>query len=155
MNLFTSIVRSVHKRKTQLRASCRRKRHEIVLSSEQLEPRHYLSADGLVQDPAESWSVTYAGLTDGSQRPYTIGSGYSSSNLNQAENRPIGLLAYEFSIDSYKVGLGGTCAEIGDIGGVCYKHPKGIHPSGLSRHANQRIKQSVSACTEELQQRVG
>ena len=85
MNLFTSIVRSVHKRKTQLRASCRRKRHEIVLSSEQLEPRHYLSADGLVQDPAESWSVTYAGLTDGSQRPYTIGSGYSSSNLNQAD----------------------------------------------------------------------
>ena len=84
MNLFTSIVRSVHKRKTQLRASCRRKRHEIVLSSERLEPRHYLSANGL-QDPAESWSVTYDGLADGSQRPYTIGSGYSSSNLNQAD----------------------------------------------------------------------
>ena len=85
MNLFTSIVRSVHKHKTQLRASCRRKRHDIVLSSERLEPRHYLSADGLVQDPVESWSVTYDGLTDGSQRPYTIGSGYSSSNLNQAD----------------------------------------------------------------------
>ena len=84
MNLFSSIVRSVHKRTKYPSASHRQSRPEFVLSSERLEPRHYLSASGL-QDPVESWSVTYAGLTDGSQRPYTIGSGYSSSNLNQAD----------------------------------------------------------------------
>ena len=84
MNLFSSIVRSVHKRTKYPRPSRRQSRPETVLSSEQLEPRHYLSANGL-QDPAESWSVTYDGLTNESQRPYTIGSGYSSSNLNQAD----------------------------------------------------------------------
>ena len=85
MNLFSCIKYSGHKQKFQLHSSRRKKQHETVLSSERLEPRHYLSADGLVQDPAESWSVTYDGLADGSQRPYTIGSGYSSSNLNQAD----------------------------------------------------------------------
>ena len=84
MNLFSSIVRSVHKRTKYPSASHRQSRPEFVLSSERLEPRHYLSASGL-QDPVENWSVTYDGLTDGSQRPYTIGSGYSSSNLNQAD----------------------------------------------------------------------
>ncbi len=85
MNLFSWITYSEHKKKRQTRSSCGQKQHETVLSSERLEPRHYLSADGLVHDSAESWSVTYAGLADGSQRPYTIGSGYSSSNLNEAD----------------------------------------------------------------------
>ena len=84
MNLFSSVFRSVHERTKYHRPSRRQSRPETVLSSEQLEPRHYLSANGL-QDPAESWSVTYDGLTNESQRPCTIGSGYSSSNLNQAD----------------------------------------------------------------------
>ena len=85
MNPFSYIRSSRHKQQKQIRSSCGQKQYETVLSSERLEPRHCLSADGLVHDPAESWSVAYAGLTDGSQRPYTIGSGYSSSNLNQAD----------------------------------------------------------------------
>ena len=85
MNLLSSIFRSVHKRTKYPRASRRQIRPEFVLSSERLEPRHYLSADGLVQDPVETWSVTYHGLTNESQRPHVIGSSYSSSNLNQAD----------------------------------------------------------------------
>ena len=85
MNLFSSIVCFVHKRTTVSREFRNRSKPAVMLSSERLEPRHYLSANGLVQDPGESWSVTYDGLTDGSQRPYFIGNGYSSSNLNQAD----------------------------------------------------------------------
>ena len=125
MNLFTSIVRSVHKRKTQLRASCRRKRHEIVLSSERLEPRHYLSANGL-QDPAESWSVTYDGLTNESQRPCTIGSGYSSSNLNQAD---VAMLAdvvrarYDVTGKGIKIGIiSDSFNALGGMDAVSYTH---------------------------------
>ena len=133
MNLFTSIVRSVHKHKTQLRASCRRKRHDIVLSSERLEPRHYLSADGLVQDPVESWSVTYDGLTDGSQRPYTIGSGYSSSNLNQAD---VAMLAdvvrarYDVTGKGVKIGI--ISVSFDALGGMADDIALGLLPTDMN-----------------------
>jgi len=61
-----------------------------VLASERLEPRHYLSANGLGQAEGESWHVTYDTLKEvyqhqGYAAPHVIGSGYSSSNLNQAD----------------------------------------------------------------------
>ena len=90
MNLFSSIFRSVHKRTKYPRPSRRQSRPEFVLSSERLEPRHYLSASGLGQAEGESWHVTYDTLKNAYQQqgraaPHVIGSGYSSSNLNQAD----------------------------------------------------------------------
>ena len=129
MNLFSSIVRSVHKRTKYPRPSCRQSRPETVLSSERLEPRHYLSADGLVQDPAESWSVTYAGLTDGSQHPYTIGSGYSTSNLNQAD---VAMLAdvvrtrYDVTGKGIKIGIIST--SFNQLGGMQKDIELGVLP---------------------------
>ena len=128
MNLFSSI-KSDCKQKKQLDSLCRQKQRETVLSSERLEPRHYLSADGLVQDPAESWSVTYAGLTDGSQHPYTIGSGYSSSNLNQAD---VAMLAdvvrarYDVTGKGIKIGIIST--SFNRLGGMQKDIELGVLP---------------------------
>ncbi|MEO1991862.1 MAG: hypothetical protein ABGW78_08015, partial [Pirellulales bacterium] len=90
MNLFSSIVASVHKHMRVSRASRNRSKPATVLSSERLEPRHYLSASGLGQAEGESWHVTYDALKEAYQQqgraaPHVIGSGYSSSNLNQAD----------------------------------------------------------------------
>ena len=80
----------MHKRTKYPRPSRRQSRPEFVLSSERLEPRHYLSASGLEQAEGESWHVTYDTLKNAYQQqgraaPHVIGSGYSSSNLNQAD----------------------------------------------------------------------
>ena len=80
----------MHKRTKYPRPSRRQSRPEFVLSSERLEPRHYLSASGLGQAEGESWHVTYDTLKNAYQQqgraaPHVIGSGYSSSNLNQAD----------------------------------------------------------------------
>ncbi len=89
MNLFSWIKYSGREKKVQTRLSCNQKQYKTVLSSERLEPRHYLSANGL-QDPVESWHVTHEDLIEAYQHqgyaaPHVIGSGYSSSNLNQAD----------------------------------------------------------------------
>lgn len=89
MNLF-SWIKSGRKQKNQLDSLCRQKQRKTVLSSERLEPRHYLSASGLGQAEGESWHVTYDTLKEAYQHqgyaaPHIIGSGYSSSNLNQAD----------------------------------------------------------------------
>ena len=129
MNLFSWIKYSEHKQKRQTRSSCGQKQHETVLSSERLEPRHYLSADGLVHDSAESWSVTYDGLTDGSQHPYTIGSGYSSSNLNQAD---VAMLAdvvrtrYDVTGKGIKIGIIST--SFNRLGGMQKDIELGVLP---------------------------
>ena len=131
MNLFSSIVRSVHKCTKYPRPSRRQSRPETVLSSERLEPRHYLSANGL-QDPAESWSVTYDGLADGSQRPHTIGSGYSSSNLNQAD---VAMLAdvvrarYGVTGKGIKIGIISTSFDA--LGGMADDIALGLLPAGM------------------------
>lgn len=132
MNLFSSIVRSVHKRTKYPRPSRRQSRPETVLSSERLEPRHYLSANGL-QDPAESWSVTYDGLADGSQRPHTIGSGYSSSNLNQAD---VAMLAdvvrarYDVTGQGIKIGI--ISVSFNALGGMADDIALGLLPADMN-----------------------
>ena len=138
MNLFSSIVRSVHKRTKYPSASHRQSRPEFVLSSERLEPRHYLSASGLGQAEGESWHVTYDALKEAYQQqghaaPHVIGSGYSSSNLNQAD---VAMLAdvvrarYDVTGKGIKIGILST--SFNALGGMDEDIALGLLPAGMN-----------------------
>ena len=114
------------------RASRNRSKPAIVLSSERLEPRHYLSANGL-QDPVESWNVTYDGLTNGSQRPYSIGSGYSSSHLNQADIAMLADVARaRYGVDGSGVKIGVLSVSYNNLGGAAYDINRGALPPDVT-----------------------
>jgi len=134
MNLFSWITYSEHKQKRQTRSSCGQKQRETVLSSEQLEPRHYLSASGLGQAEGESWHVTYDTLKEAYQHqgyaaPHVIGSGYSSSNLNQAD---VAMLAdvvrarYDVTGKGMKIGIIST--SFNALGGMDEDIALGVLP---------------------------
>ena len=138
MNLFSSIVRSVHKRTKYPSASHRQSRPEFVLSSERLEPRHYLSASGLGQAEGESWHVTYDALKEGVSTTRTCcsschWSGYSSSNQNQAD---VAMLAdvvrarYDVTGKGIKIGILST--SFNALGGMDEDIALGLLPAGMN-----------------------
>ena len=120
------------------RASCNRSKPATVLSSERLEPRHYLSASGLGQAEGKSWHVTYDALKEAYQQqgraaPHVIGSGYSSSNLNQAD---VAMLAdvvrarYDVTGKGIKIGILST--SFNALGGMDEDIALGLLPAGMN-----------------------
>ena len=108
MNLFSSI-KSGCKQKKQLDSLCRHKQRETVLSSEQLEPRHFLSA---------------------AEMP---GGVYRSGNINQAD---IALLAdvarARYDVDGSGVKVGIISTSYNYLGGADYDIEHGVLPDNVT-----------------------
>ena len=109
MNIFSWITYSEQKQKRQTLSSCGQKQRETVLSSEQLEPRHCLSA---------------------AEMP---GGVYRSSNINQAD---IALLAdvarARYDVDGSGVKVGIISTSYNYLGGADYDIEHGVLPDNVT-----------------------